>query len=99
MPAVLEHETAATPGLPAFQRAAVSLTVLVSLGLLMLVLPLGAAGFVTEAFAGASIVFLYNWRDRRDWLAAAGIAALLGAIYFAAHAAVTPWIGWSVSFP
>jgi hypothetical protein len=86
-------------GLPTIQRVGVTLTVLVSLTVLMLVLPLGSAGFITEAFAGAAVIFLYLWRERRDWVAAGAVAAFLGGIYKATGAAVTPWIGWDLCFP
>jgi hypothetical protein len=86
-------------GFPALQRSVITLTVLGSLAVLMLVLPLGSAGFITEAFAGAALIFLCNWPNRRDWLAAALLATALGGIYKAAGAAVTPWIGWDVCFP
>jgi PAP2 superfamily len=88
-----------TKGLPTIQRVGVTLTVLVSLTLLMLVLPLGSAGFITEAFAGAAVIFLYLWRDRRDWIATAVLAAFLGGVYNGTGAAVTPWLGWDVCFP
>jgi hypothetical protein len=86
-------------GLPGVQRVGVTATVFVSLTLLMLVLPLGSAGFITEAFAGAAVIFLYTWRNRRDWIATAVVAGFLGGIYKGSGAAVTPWIGWDVCFP
>ena len=99
MPAAQPSRSPETKPLPPIQRAGVTLLVLVSLVLLMLALPLGSAGFVTEAFAGAAVIFLYNWRNRRDWLAAAVVAAALGGIYKVTGAAVTPWIGWDFCFP
>lgn len=88
---------ATAPTLP--YRAAVTGLAAASLIALMLALPLGAAGYVTEAFAGASLLFLYTWRRPADWLAAAVVAAILAAIYAVSHAAVTPWIGWEIAFP
>jgi hypothetical protein len=80
-------------------RAAVTALAAVSLISLMLALPLGAAGYITEAFAGAALIFVYTWRHPTDWLAAAVVAAILGAIYAMSHAAVNPWTGWEVAFP
>lgn len=81
------------------QRIGVTLGVLGSLTVMMLALPLGSAAFVTEAFAGGAVIFLYTWRDRRDWLVAAAVAAVLGGIYKVSGAGTTPWIGWEVCFP
>lgn len=81
------------------ERAGITLLVLLGLIGLMLVLPLGSAGFIKASFAGAGVIFLENWRSRRDWLAAAALAALLGAVYKVSGAPVYPAFGWQVLFP
>jgi len=85
--------------MPAIERMGVTACVLGSMIGLMLILPLGSAGFITEAFAGSAVIFLLNWGNRRDWLAAALIGAAMGGIYKWTGAAVTPWIGWDLCFP
>jgi hypothetical protein len=64
----------------------------------MLVVPLGAAGFVTVSFAGSAAMFFYLWRRVDDWLAAAIVAAGLGGLYRVAGAPVNPGFGWDVTF-
>jgi hypothetical protein len=71
----------------------------VCLLLLMLALPLGAAGFVTEAFAGGSLIYLMSRPKRPDLLAAGLVGIVFGAAYKIAGATVERWIGWEVCFP
>ena len=70
-----------------------------SLLLLMLALPLGAAGFVTEAFAGGALIYLMSRPKTSDLLAAGLVGLFFGAVYKIAGAAVERWIGWEVCFP
>jgi len=84
---------------PLLHRAFITTVFAGSLIALILALPLGAAGYITEAFAGSSLIFLVTWRRRADWMAAAAIAVLLGGIYALSRAAVTPWTGWEIAFP
>jgi hypothetical protein len=76
-----------------------SAVVAASLILLMLVLPLGAAGYITESFAGTAVICIYAWRNLRDCLAAACLALAFAAIYFISGATIAPWTGWAAVFP
>lgn len=76
-----------------------SAAVAASLILLMLVLPLGAAGYITESFAGTAVICVYGWRSFRDCLAAACLGLAFAAVYFLSGAAIAPWTGWAAVFP
>ncbi|HJT88607.1 MAG TPA: phosphatase PAP2 family protein [Bryobacteraceae bacterium] len=102
----LAHSKSASPILTAggskggfASRLWITAAAAASLAVLMLSLPLGAAGFLTEAFAGAALMYLYSWKSIRDWIAAAAAAAAFGAIYEVSHAAVGYLSGWDFAFP
>lgn len=65
----------------------------------MLVLPLGAAGYITESFAGTAVICIYGWRRFRDAVAAACIGLAFAVIYVLSGAAIAPWTGWAAVFP
>jgi hypothetical protein len=96
-PPTPRYHSIVQPSLP--QRVAVTGLAAASLIALMLALPLGGAGYVTEAFAGGGLIFLVTWRRPVDWIAAGVVAAILAGIYIASRAAVVPWTGWEVAFP
>jgi hypothetical protein len=99
MPIIQSPRSSKGNQLSPLQRGGVTLIVFLLAIILVLGLPLGSAGFVTESFAGAAVIFLVNWRSPRDWLAAAAIAALVGGIYKLSGAPVFPAFGWQLFFP
>ncbi len=86
-----------TKGLPTIGRLGLTAIVLVVAMAVMLVLPLGAAGFVTVSFAGSAAMFFYLWRNTDDWLPVAMVAAGLGGIYRVAGAPVNPGFDWDIT--
>jgi len=66
---------------------------------LMLALPLGTLGFVSQAFAGSAIIYLYLRRDRREWALVGVCAAGYGGLYLLCGARIVTGTGWQVCLP
>jgi hypothetical protein len=97
MPTVQVPPSPETGRLPTIGRLGLTAIVLVLAVALMLVLPLGAAGFITVSFAGAAAMFFYLWRNSNDWLAVGVVAAGLGGIYRVTGAPVNGGLDWDVT--
>lgn len=80
-----------------FERLGLTAIVLILAIALMLVIPLGAAGFVTVSFAGSAAIFLYLWRRPQDWLWAAIVATGLGGLYGLTGAPVNAGFDWDLT--
>ncbi len=74
---------------------------LIALGgvMLMLALPLGTVGFVSQAFAGSACVYVHLRRDRREWAVVALCAAAYGGLYVLCGARIFKATGWQVCLP